>query len=81
MTECITLFGMDENAQTFTRVMRFIAFAYTYHYLNWFTKTRVIGWADILRRRGLTIIGRSPRSGEPLSVPCAVPPDQRAARS
>ena len=22
----------------------FIAFAYTYHYLNWFTKTTVIGW-------------------------------------
>ena len=22
----------------------FIAFAYTYHYLNWFSKTTVIGW-------------------------------------
>lgn len=26
------------------RVMRFIAFAYTYHYLNWFSKTSVIQW-------------------------------------
>ncbi len=25
-------------------VMRFIAFAYTYHYLNWFSKTSVIKW-------------------------------------
>lgn len=25
-------------------VMRFIAFAYTYHYLNWFSKTSIIGW-------------------------------------
>lgn len=54
--EFIRLFGMDPNAETFTRVMRFIAFAYTYHYLNWFTKTRVIGWADIPRRRAIAII-------------------------
>lgn len=25
-------------------IMRFIAFAYTYHYLNWFSKTQVIKW-------------------------------------
>ncbi|MBT3346126.1 MAG: hypothetical protein HN712_10205 [Gemmatimonadetes bacterium] len=55
--EFITLFGMDPNATTFTKVMRFIAFAYTYHYLNWFTKTRVIGWGDIPRRRALAIVG------------------------
>lgn len=55
--EFIALFGLDPNAQTFTDVMRFVAFAYTYHYLNWFTKTRVIGWADIPRARALAIIG------------------------
>ncbi len=26
------------------KIMRFIAFAYTYHYLNWFSKTSVIQW-------------------------------------
>lgn len=26
------------------RVMRFLAFAYTYHYLNWFSKTSIIEW-------------------------------------
>ena len=26
------------------QIMRFIAFAYTYHYLNWFSKTSIIQW-------------------------------------
>jgi hypothetical protein len=30
-------------------VMRFIAFAYTYHYLNWFSKTSVIKWHQVPR--------------------------------
>ena len=30
-------------------LMRFIAFAYTYHYLNWFSKTSVIQWHKIPR--------------------------------
>ena len=29
---------------------RFIAFAYTYHYLNWFSKTSVIKWHQVPRR-------------------------------
>lgn len=32
-------------------VMRFIAFAYTYHYLNWFSKTSVIKWHEAARGR------------------------------
>jgi hypothetical protein len=28
-------------------VMRLIAFAYTYHYLNWFSKTSVIKWHEV----------------------------------
>lgn len=36
-------------------VMRFIAFAYTYHYLNWFSKTTVIKWNEISKKR-MTII-------------------------
>ena len=28
-------------------VMRLIAFAYTYHYLNWFSKTSIIKWHEI----------------------------------
>lgn len=32
-------------------LMRFIAFAYTYHYLNWFSKTRIIQWHNVPRAR------------------------------
>ena len=35
-----TIFSTD----TGYKVMRFIAFAYTYHYLNWFSKTSIIKW-------------------------------------
>lgn len=31
-------------------IMRLIAFAYTYHYLNWFSKTSIIGWAEASRK-------------------------------
>lgn len=37
-------------------VMGFIGFAYLYHYLNWFSKTSVIQWHNIPRRRLLVII-------------------------
>jgi hypothetical protein len=37
-------------------VMRFIAFAYTYHYLNWFSKTSIIRWHAVSRGRGLAIV-------------------------
>jgi hypothetical protein len=33
------------------KIMRFIAFAYTYHYLNWFSKTTVIQWHKISKLR------------------------------
>jgi len=34
---------------------RLIAFAYTYHYINWFTKTRVINWHKISVTRAVII--------------------------
>ncbi|HEY0615552.1 MAG TPA: hypothetical protein VGC96_12955 [Candidatus Elarobacter sp.] len=37
-------------------VMRLIAFAYTYHYLNWFSKTSVIKWHDVPAPR-IALIG------------------------
>ncbi len=30
-------------------ITRFIAYAYTYHYLNWFSKTSIIKWHDVPR--------------------------------
>lgn len=44
------------NSSTGLRVMRFIAFAYTYHYLNWFSKTSVIGWHKIRKARIAVIV-------------------------
>lgn len=32
-------------------IARFIAFSYTYHYLNWFSKTSVIRWHDVPKGR------------------------------
>jgi hypothetical protein len=34
---------------------RFLAFAYTYHYLNWFSKTGIIRWHEIGRARMASI--------------------------
>jgi hypothetical protein len=32
-------------------IMRLIAFAYTYHYLNWFSKTSIIKWHEVPKAR------------------------------
>lgn len=37
-------------------LMRFIAFAYTYHYLNWFSKTKVIQWHKVPKLRFVSVI-------------------------
>jgi hypothetical protein len=37
-------------------VMRFIAFAYTYHYLNWFSKTSVIKWHKVPKKTLIAVI-------------------------
>lgn len=37
-------------------LMRFIAFAYTYHYLNWFSKTRIIQWHKVPKARFALVI-------------------------
>lgn len=39
------------HSRTGILLMRFIAFAYTYHYLNWFSKTRIIRWHNVPRAR------------------------------
>ncbi len=38
-------------------IMRFIAFAYTYHYLNWFSKTQIIKWHEVPRKQLAFVIG------------------------
>lgn len=50
------LMGLENSRESFLAFMRLMAFAYTYHYLNWFSKTRIINWHQTSPRR-LTIIG------------------------
>ncbi|MBS7787907.1 hypothetical protein KIH23_11425 [Flavobacterium sp. CYK-55] len=38
------------------KIQIFIAFAYTYHYLNWFSKTSIIGWGKNLNGNKLKTI-------------------------
>lgn len=38
------------NSSVGVMITRFIAFAYTYHYLNWFSKTSVIKWHQVPRK-------------------------------
>lgn len=41
---------------TFIKIQSFVAFAYTYHYLNWFSKTSIIKWHQIEKKQ-LIFIG------------------------
>lgn len=43
------------DSDTGLAIMRLIAFAYTYHYLNWFSKTSIIGWHQVPTSRALAI--------------------------
>jgi hypothetical protein len=45
----------EGNRDGLIAVGRFLGFAYTYHYLNWFSKTGIIRWHEVSRRR-LTVI-------------------------
>lgn len=52
--------GADAGLKIFSSgsgliVMRFIAFAYTYHYLNWFSKTSIIRWHEVGTKRLVAI--------------------------
>lgn len=56
------LFGLpSDNRSIFystagIKIQIFIAFAYTYHYLNWFSKTSIIGWAKNISKRSLYLV-------------------------
>jgi hypothetical protein len=60
----VNLLGLDQlphisriyDSEAGFVVMRFIAFAYTYHYLNWFSKTSVIKWHQTERKNVFIIL-------------------------
>lgn len=52
------VFGSSNSLDPSLAIMfaRFIAFAYTYHYLNWFSKTSVIRWHHVPKARFAVVI-------------------------
>ena len=52
-----SLSGEFPSASALRKFQVFIAFAYTYHYLNWFSKTSIIGWKNTLTKRSALLIG------------------------
>lgn len=44
------------KSQTGILIMRFIAFAYMYHYLNWFSKTEIIRWHKVPKIRFVAVV-------------------------
>jgi hypothetical protein len=52
------VFGQATTIDSSLAIMfaRFIAFAYTYHYLNWFSKTSVIRWHQVPKLRFAIVI-------------------------
>ena len=56
--ELLLLFGRSQDiyGSVGLGVMRLIAFAYLYHYLNWFSKTSIIKWHEVPRSRAVSIL-------------------------
>ena len=57
--ELLLLFGRSQGVYGAVGIgiMRLIAFAYLYHYLNWFSKTSIIKWHEVTRSRAAAILG------------------------
>lgn len=53
----LSILGVPVTKASWLGFMRLMGFAYTYHYLNWFSKTRIINWHQVSRRRLTTIVG------------------------
>lgn len=57
ITDNFKFIGISLNEYSFfqnewvIKFARFISFAYTYHYLNWFSKTNIIGWHNVSKLR------------------------------
>ena len=47
--------GLDMEYEHINKILSFFGFCYMYHYLNWFSKTGVIGWNKISANRVILI--------------------------
>lgn len=57
VTSFIKTFHLEANNHYLLQTVRFVAFAYCYHYLNWFSKTGVIRWHEISKKRLFIMAG------------------------
>jgi hypothetical protein len=48
--------SVDQLTIVALKIQIFIAFAYTYHYLNWFSKTNLIGWGKAISKKRMIIV-------------------------
>ena len=63
-SELLKLFGLGSGttaseiyeSQGGLMIMRLIAFAYAYHYLNWFSKTSIIKWHEVPKSRTAVMV-------------------------
>lgn len=52
------IIGIDPVTKTTAfKTQIFISYAYLYHYLNWFSKTSIIGWGKVISKKQLIGIG------------------------
>jgi hypothetical protein len=54
-TDMGRVLGLRSDDAQISALMKIISFAYTYHYLNWFAKTGIIGWYRMSQQRGIAL--------------------------
>lgn len=55
-TTLLGVLGLPVTWSSWVAVSGFLSFAYLYHYLNWFSKTSIIGWHTTSKERLLAVI-------------------------
>lgn len=50
------IYEFNFTSDIILKIQSFIAFAYTFHYLNWFSKTSIIGWNNNLSKSKLLLV-------------------------
>lgn len=48
--------GLNQSQNYINSILRFLAFAYTFHYLNWFSKTGLTGWHKVSKNRSIAMV-------------------------
>jgi hypothetical protein len=52
----VSIVDFNFRAETILKIQTFIAFSYTYHYLNWFSKISIIKWSKGISKSYLVLL-------------------------